>query len=146
LARGWTAALEAIALMTLGIPKPTPRRKRRGHRDPVTTELRAEVFERDGFRCVASLLALRHGEPIDECRGQYGQRAMLGTYDGASLYDLSALTFEHVHMQPMTGRRAPSDKEHGLTLCWHHNVNGWASSHKEWERQYLRSLYGDIAA
>lgn len=128
------------------IAKPAPRPKRRGHRDPVTEELRAEVFARDEFRCMAPILAAQRGELADACKGRYGQRAVIGKFYGDPLYDLSALTFEHVHMQPMLGRRAPSDREHGLTLCWHHNTNGWASTHKEWEREYLRSLYGDIAA
>ena len=132
--------------MTLGIPKPPPRRKRRGHKDPVTPELRSEVFSRDGYRCLAPMLAYRHRQSIDDCKGPYGGSASLGRHGNRGPYDSAALTIEHVHMQPMLGRRAPSDPQHTLTLCAHHNVNGWASMHKEWEREYLRDLYGEIAA
>jgi hypothetical protein len=125
------------------IPKPEKRPKRRGHRSPVTDELRAEVFARDGFRCLAPIIGDAN---TTDCRGPYGNWAVVTEWNGRKLYDLSALTIEHVHFQPMLGRRAVSDKEHCLTLCWLHNTQGWASMNKEREREYLRSLYGEIAA
>ncbi len=116
-------------------------------RDPVTSELRNAVFERDGFRCLAPILAAQHDQPIDDCKGQYGQRAFLGAFDGTPLYDLSALTYEHVtEYAAMGGKRAPARIERALTLCWHHNTQGWAQSHKRWEREYLRELYAEAVA
>lgn len=93
------------------------------------------------------MLAAQHAQPIDACKGQYGQRAYIGAFDGTPLYDLSALTYEHVtEHAAMGGKRAPSDMRHALTLCYWHNVGGWAQSHKRWEREYLRELYAESVA
>lgn len=91
------------------------------NRDPVTPELRGAVMLRDGWRCVAPQL----GAP-DLCAGR--------------------LTLDHVRDQPHVGdpvtkrkgRRAPSDPAHLVTLCWHHHLDGWATSHRPELREYLR--------
>lgn len=51
-------------------------------------------------------------------------------------------TLDHVKDQPMMGKRAPSDLQHLVTLCFHHHLDGWATSHRELLREYLRGLYG----
>ena len=89
--------------------------KRHPRRDPVTPELRLAVLERDGW-CVAVKLA-----PLVEITHCYGR-----------------LTLDHV--QDGYGRmgvRAPSDMAHLVTLCEHHHLDGWATSHRPELRQYL---------
>jgi len=82
-------------------------------RDPVTSEVRQSVLYRDGWKCVAPILGA-----TDLCAGR--------------------LTLDHVKDQPMIGRRAPSDEQHLVTLCWHHHLDGWATSHRPELRSYLR--------
>lgn len=83
-------------------------------RDPVTPDLRLAVLERDRD-CVAGL------DPLaDECRGR--------------------LTLDHVKDQPRMGKRAPSDMAHLVTVCEHHHLDGWATSHRPELRTYLREV------
>ncbi len=93
-------------------------------RDPVTDETYWDVMHRDAG-CVAATL----GEP-SRCSGR--------------------LTLDHVRGQPAIGslevnneggygRRAPSDAAHLVTLCWHHHLDGWATSHRPELRDYLRT-------
>jgi hypothetical protein len=82
-------------------------------KDPVTPELRLAVLERDGG-CVAFEWA------TDACKGR--------------------LTLDHVKDQPMMGKRAPSDMAHLVTVCEHHHLDGWATSHRPELREYLRSV------
>jgi hypothetical protein len=37
----------------------------------------------------------------------------------------------------MMGKRAPSDMAHLVTLCEHHHLDGWATSHRPLLRRYL---------
>jgi hypothetical protein len=85
-------------------------------RDPITPEVREAVLRRDRD-CVAPLLGA-----TDPCRGR--------------------LTLDHVKDAPMMGRRAPSDPAHLVTLCWHHHLDGWATSHRPELRQYLKEVEG----
>jgi hypothetical protein len=95
--------------------------KRRGHKDPVSPELRAAVLERDGGECQAFWVAKLADLPYEgECSGQ--------------------LTLDHVRDQPMAGKRAPSDMAHLVTLCWHHHLDGWATSHRPELRDYLKTF------
>ena len=87
---------------------------RTGRKDPVTPELRLAVLQRDGD-CVAFQFAA-----TDECRGR--------------------LTLDHVKDQPMMGKRAPSDLAHLVTVCEHHHLDGWATSHRPELREYLRGV------
>jgi hypothetical protein len=86
----------------------------RAHRDPVTPQLREAVLRRDGG-CVASRACscIASGN----CSGR--------------------LTLDHVKDQPMMGKRAPSDRRHLVTLCWHHHLDGWATAHRPELRAYL---------
>lgn len=81
-------------------------------RDRVTIETAALVFQRDKG-CVAVEL----GEWAGSCNGR--------------------LTLDHVRDQPMMGKRAPSDLQHLVALCWHHHLDGWATSHRPELRAYL---------
>jgi len=81
-------------------------------RDPVTPELREAVFRRD-MGCIAPFIE----KTIDLCSGR--------------------LTLDHVKDQPMMGKRAPSDMEHLVTVCWHHHLDGWATAHRPELRAYL---------
>lgn len=47
------------------------------------------------------------------------------------------LTYDHVKDEPMMGKRAPSDPAHLVSLCWHHHLDGWATSNRPALRQYL---------
>jgi len=82
----------------------------------VTPELRLAVLERDGD-CVAGWVCGHEG---DECRGR--------------------LTLDHVKDQPRMGKRAPSDMAHLVTVCEHHHLDGWATSHRPELREYLRGV------
>lgn len=84
-------------------------------RDPVTTQVWSAVLRRDGG-CIAARL----GAPT-VCRGR--------------------MTLDHVKDQPMMGKRAPSDLAHLVSLCYHHHLDGWATSH----RPELRAYLGDIS-
>lgn len=94
--------------------KRTPLRRSTYHSDPVAPELRLRVLERDGD-CVAFQFAA-----TDECRGR--------------------LTLDHVKSEPRMGKRAPSDLAHLVTVCEHHHLDGWATSHRPELRQYLREI------
>ncbi len=87
------------------------------HKDPVTPELRMAVLERDR-ECVAWRLDPAIGD--GDCRGR--------------------LTLDHVKDQPRMGVRAPSDMAHLVTVCEHHHLDGWATSHRPELREYLRGV------
>lgn len=99
----------------------TPLRRRspmkRSYRkaDPVTPDLRLRVLLRD-HGCVAVLL----GEGPESCRGR--------------------LTLDHVKSQPRMGKRAESTAERLVTLCEHHHLDGWATSHRPELRTYLEGI------
>ncbi len=87
----------------------------------VSAEMRLAVFTRDGGCCMAPVL-----DPnADRCRDRWGD---ISDYD---------LTVDHVKDAARMGLRAPSDMAHLVTLCHHHNGNGWASAHRALERVYL---------
>lgn len=92
-------------------PKPERKAKRRGRSDPVSPLLRIEVIQRDGG-CVAPVLGAE-----DPCRGP--------------------LTLDHVKDAARMGVRAPSDRRHLVTVCRHHHLDGWATSHRPALRVYL---------
>ena len=110
------------------IQKPTSHLKERkplrsrSKRDPVSSQLRTAVLERDRG-CIAPRVC--------DCI----------TSQGCS----GRLTLDHVKDQPRMGKRAPSDPSHLVTLCWHHHLDGWATAHRPELRKYLRGLEGKEA-
>lgn len=119
-----------------------------GHADPVTPELREEILRLDGYRCVARLIARERGWPLDPCQNRWGARIFT-----SGRYPPSALTLDHVgdtmgEKKGMSiagarlGKRAPSDVKHLATLCWHHHLDGWATSHRDELRGYLAMRTG----
>lgn len=84
-------------------------------RDVVTPETWLAVMTRDAYTCAAARL----GAP-DACRG--------------------GLTLDHVKDQPMMGKRAPSDPEHLVVVCYYHHLGGWATANRPALRAYLRSV------
>ena len=91
--------------------------KRHPRKDPVSPELRLAVLERDGG-CVKYRAA--PSTPDNTCYGR--------------------LTLDHVKDQPRMGVRAPSDPAHLVTLCEHHHLDGWATSHRPELRAYLAAF------
>lgn len=95
--------------------------------DPVTPGLRGEVLALDDYRCVAPKLGA-----TDMCRNRWGSPIIV-----TGKMPHSALTLDHVKDQPRMGKRASSDRQHLVTLCWHHHLDGWATSHRPELREYL---------
>jgi hypothetical protein len=90
--------------------------RRKPRTDPVTSELFLRVIARDEG-CVG------FGLGADPCAGR--------------------LTLDHVQDgYGRMGKRAPSDMAHLVTLCWHHHLDGWATSHRPELRAYLLGFPG----
>lgn len=120
------------------VPKPEPKAKRRGHADPVTPEVYAEVMTRDGG-CIVPLI----DRDADVCRTRYGQ-----LLTGRGRLSPAHLEWAHVpeRGQNGLGQRAPSDARHGVILCAHHHHNGWENARgRDLERDYLLEQYPDMA-
>lgn len=92
-------------------------------------------MRRDGG-CVAPKLA----GGVDACGDRWGGRVVVVRTDSGALLDYGALTLDHVRDHPMMGKRAPSDPEHLVTLCWHHHLDGWATGNRPLLRRYLASV------
>jgi hypothetical protein len=88
-------------------------------RDPVTAELRESVLLRDRG-CVATKACDCIASKRTQCAGR--------------------LTLDHVKDQPRMGKRAPSDLDHLVVLCWHHHLDGWATAHRPELREYLAKV------
>lgn len=93
--------------------------------------MRQAVLERDQgcvarlfFPVVATGRVAFHGTTemhYDECAGK--------------------LTLDHVQDgYGRMGKRAPSDPAHLVTLCAHHHLDGWATSHRPELRAYLEAV------
>lgn len=113
------------------------RSKPRAENDKVTPEVAEHVFRRDDG-CVAPRLDPRAGQ----CRDRWG--------GPVSPTDRRALTLQHLWLDySVKAKRAPSDPEHLLVLCYgHHEGTGpthgavWATSEENLDRQraYLQDL------
>lgn len=95
-------------------------------KDPVTPSLHAAVLRRDRG-CV-----LAHLESAHECRDVWGVPHRSD--------DLAKLSIEHVKSEPMMGRRAPSDLQHLVALCYAANVGVPSKEQREQFREYLASF------
>jgi len=124
--------------------KSYPRPWRRPNAEKVTPEDRQMVLERDGYRCVAPMLAVKYDLPTpDACRDRWGRLAIAYITADGPVYRPEALTYEHVRLTAAMGGRKPAPSlRTSLTACDHHNVNGWCQANKRYERQYLAELYG----
>lgn len=92
------------------------------------------VAERDEWSCMAPKL----DPEADACRGPfYAKTPAIGT-----IAYLDILTFDHV--KENAGGSRIHDRQHGVLLCHHHNVDGWASGHRDLERDHLARHYPDI--
>lgn len=94
------------------------------HKDPVTADLRHEVFRRD-----KTCLGPRIGMP-EECGSQFGSGGRI------------ALEIDHVSSAGF-GKRGPSTIENCVLLCgWHHRMK--TESSKRWRaaiKEYLHEKY-----
>jgi hypothetical protein len=105
---------------------------RRDEADKVTDALVNYLAKRDGG-CMAPILDRRL---TSLCADRWGT-VMART-------DPRCWTIEHVHEgYGKTGDRALSDPRHTLILCWAHHLGGWATAHKDDERDYLIKKEGD---
>lgn len=97
-------------------------------KDPVTPAIREAVLRRDG-QCVAAIVSPGH-----VCRDQWGRVH--------GFLALDKMTLDHVQEgYGRMGVRAPSDREHLVTLCWGaHLLAHWATSHRPELREYLASF------
>lgn len=110
-------------------------------KDPVTRTVRGAVLKRDLVECykhlikegksVPQLFEWKRENPI--CLAPVLDPSQSGRCSGRE-------TLDHVKDQPMMGKRAPSDPAHLVTLCWHHHLDGWATSHRPELRDYLREV------
>lgn len=90
----------------------------------MTPETREYVFRRDG-RCVLAIRDAAH-----TCYDAWGQQHASD--------DLDRLTYEHVKIKPMMGRRAASIPSQGVALCgWRNIVRPMTKVERSWTREYL---------
>jgi len=99
---------------------------RRKESDKVTPELHAYILDRDKV-CFAAKIDLSH-----QCRTRFGAPHRSD--------DRKKLTLDHVHDHATAGKRAASDKDHLIAVCGFANNEGWCSSHRMEEREYLAEV------
>ena len=75
---------------------------------------------------------LRKLEPTHRCKDQWGTPH--------PSWQLDRLTLEHVKTELRMGKRAPSDPEHLLTLCWAANNRPPTKAQRALFREYLRTV------
>jgi hypothetical protein len=102
--------------------------RRKPKADPVTPDLHEAVLVRDlrfAGGCVARFL-----DPTHKCADRWGQSHRPD--------DEYVLTLDHVQESyGRMGKRAPSDKAHLVTLCYHAHLLGWATRNRPLLREYL---------
>ena len=89
-------------------------------------DLRRAVLERDKY-CI--LLRL---DPDHRCRDRWGEY-----HDPRNL---DKLTIEHVKLEPMMGKKAPTDLAHLVAMCAYANVAVPSRVTRDAIRQYLREV------
>ena len=104
--------------------------RRRRVSDPVTPEVRAAVFARDG-ECL-----LHKVDPEHACRDAWG--------NPHSPYEVERCSVEHVKDQPRMGKRAPSDASHLVALCHAANVAVPSKAAREFFRAYLAAWRANV--
>jgi len=109
----------------------------RGHKDPVTPELRQAVILRDIEQW--ALRPDRTEMTMPGCVAAFLDPNTSGPCWGR-------LTLDHIKDEQRMGKRAPSDASHLVTLCQGHTEDGaragaqWNTAHRPLLRWYLRSL------
>ena len=98
----------------------------RAEDDKVTPELHDYILDRDKM-CFAAMI-----DPTHQCRTRFGERHAAD--------DRRRLTLDHVKDHAAMGDRAKSDKRHLLAMCGDANNNGWASAHRQEERERLAEI------
>ena len=94
--------------------------------DPVTHDIREDVFERDRG-CVLARLDKAH-----QCRDQWNTPH--------PSWELGRMSLEHVKDELRMGKRAPSDPAHMVTLCWSANLRPPTKAQRAMFREYLRGV------
>lgn len=100
--------------------------RRKPHKDPVTSELRQAILERDQA-CVLSKL-----DPSHQCRDQWGTPHRSD--------DLGRLSLEHVKGESRMGLRAPSDLGHLVAMCMSGNLAVQSKVVRNQIRAYLAEV------
>ncbi len=98
------------------------------HRDPVSPDLRWDVFRRD-----ARETGMTVGSPVPLCVAP-----LLGATDRCA----GPTQLDHIQDgYGRMGRRAPSDLAHLVAVCRRHHIDtGWATSHRSDLRAYLERV------
>ena len=99
--------------------------KRQKRRDPVSSELRLAVLERDRA-CILWKL-----DPQHRCSDRFGSHAPDHT---------NLLTLEHVKDDLRMGKRGPSDLAHLVAMCYGGNVGVPSRAQREAIRAYLQEV------
>jgi len=101
----------------------------------IPAAIRREVLERDGYECVAPLIDPKAGK----CHDLWGR--------GRDYIPINDLQLDHVRVEPMMGKTAPSTPEFLVTLCPGHHVGAghkrgviWATRNRVLLREYLANV------
>lgn len=111
-----------------------------GKKDAVTPKVREEVLRRDGWRCVAPVLAQMVGideREIDPCLTTYGHPMQRVGH----AYRVDELQIDHVRDEP--GGRRISKPRWLQALCPHHHLDGFATRKdiRQAARRRLAEIY-----
>ena len=102
------------------------------HADPVTPEMRAIILDLDDYTCVAPRLGAQM-----PCRSRFGAIARPGEFlELDHVPDLGTTKKGMSVAGPRRGQRAPSDRDHLVTLCGGHHES-WATGHRDELREYI---------
>jgi hypothetical protein len=113
--------------------------KRNPKKDPVTSEVRAEVIKRDHFRCVGPVLAGLAGVDLPEpCRNTWGAEMDRGTF-----YLFNDLQIDHVRSEP--GGPRQSTPRWLQAVCPSCHLGGFIGSKpiRAAARLRLSNIYGE---
>jgi hypothetical protein len=126
------------------------------HKDPVTPDVYNEVMSRDTIQRWGNLMRWYQIDPddlpsaMDMFRTAQENPCVAQTLDPLGSGPCSGqMTLDHVHRHAggTKGKRAPSDPEHLVVLCYGHHQESrkgsiWATAHRPLLREYLEAIYG----
>lgn len=91
------------------------------------------------LRDLRSIVLVRDGECVEHKRNpRHACHDVWGNLHGP--HALERLTVEHVKPELAMGKRAPSEPEHCIALCWQVNSQPPSKEQREWYREYLADL------